>query len=208
MTAAADRWLKPLAYLGGVALAGWMLWIALHPRYAFQVDRINKDFGLWSLRFLFACLLISPVSRWTRQPWLRRWRRPLGLLAFYFAALHTVHFLLWGRVWPHRMGLLFERPYLIIGMVGLILFLPLALTSTDAAVRWTTPRRWRRLHLLAYPAAALSVIHEVMAYGPLKGEAGLYAVLTVALCGSKLLRMMHEGGRRRGPARAAPAAAG
>jgi sulfoxide reductase heme-binding subunit YedZ len=198
MTPASDRWLKLLAYLAGAVLAGWMLWFALHPSYPFQVDRINKDFGLWSLRFLFACLLISPVSRWIRQPWLRRWRRPLGLLAFYFAALHTVHFLLWGRLWPDRMGLLFARPYLTIGLVALILFTPLALTSTDRAVRWTTPRRWRRLHLLAYPAAALSVIHEVMAYGPLKGEAGLYSVLTVLLVGARLARLAREAGRRRG----------
>jgi sulfoxide reductase heme-binding subunit YedZ len=207
MTPATDRWLKPLAYLAGAALAGWMLWFALHPRYAFHVDRINKDFGLWSLRFLFACLLISPVSRWTRQAWLRRWRRPLGLLAFAFALLHTVHFLLWGKVWPDRLGLLLQRPYLVIGLVALALLTPLALTSNDAAVRWTTPRLWRRLHLLAYPAAALSVVHEVMAYGPLKGEAGLYCALTVVLVGARLARMAREAGRRRGPDRATPVAA-
>jgi sulfoxide reductase heme-binding subunit YedZ len=207
MTPAQDRWLKPLAYLSGLGLAVWMLWFALHPRYPFHVDRINKDFGLWSLRFLFACLLISPISRWTRQAWLRRWRRPLGLLAFAFALLHTVHFLLWGRIWPNRMGVLFERPYLTIGLLALLLFAPLALTSNDAAVRWTTPRRWRRLHLLVYPAAALSVIHEVMAFGPLKGEAGLYSALTVVLVGAKLARMAREAGRRRAPARAEPAAA-
>ena len=207
MTPAVDHRLKPFAYLAGAALAGWMVWAALHPRYAFQVDRINKDMGLWSLRFLFACLLISPVSRWTRQPWLRRWRRPLGLLAFTFALLHTVHFLLWGRLWPDRMGLLFARPYLTIGLVALVLFLPLALTSNDAAVRWTTPRRWRRLHLLVYPAAALSVIHEVMAYGPLRGEAGLYCALTVLLAGNKVVRMAQERGRRQAPGRASPAPA-
>jgi sulfoxide reductase heme-binding subunit YedZ len=205
MSPATDRWLKPVAYFTGAALAGWLVWVALHPSYPFQVDRINKDMGLWSLRFLFACLLISPVSRWIRQPWLRRWRRPLGLLAFAFAALHTVHFLLWGRLWPDRMGLLFARPYLTIGLVALVLFLPLALTSNDAMVRWTTPRRWRRLHLLAYPAAALSVIHEVMAYGPLKGEAGLYSALTVLLVGNKLLRMAQTAARR--SPRPTPAAA-
>jgi len=199
MTPGADRWLKPLAYLAGALLASWILWFALHPRYPFQTDRLNKDMGLWSLRFLFACLLITPVSRWTRQPWLRRWRRPLGLLAFAFALLHTIHFLLWGRVWPDRMAVLFQRPYLTIGLVGLVLFVPLALTSNDAAVRWTTPRRWRRLHLLTYPAAALSVIHEVMAYGPLKGEAGLYSALTVLLAGAKLMRMAKDAGRRRAP---------
>jgi sulfoxide reductase heme-binding subunit YedZ len=207
MSVASERWQKPIAYLSGLALAGWILWFAIHPTYPFQTDHLNKDMGLWSLRFLFACLLLSPVSRWIRQPWLRRWRRPLGLLAFGFALLHTVHFLLWGRVWPDRMNLLFVRPYLVVGLVALVLFTPLALTSSDTAVRWTTPRRWRRLHLLTYPAAALSVIHELMAYGPLKGEAGLYSALIILLAGNKLLRMVQEAARRRRPARAQPAAA-
>jgi sulfoxide reductase heme-binding subunit YedZ len=104
------------------------------------------------------------------------------------------------------MNLLFARPYLTIGLVALALFVPLALTSNDAAVRWTTPRRWRRLHLFVYPAAALSVIHEVMAFGPLKGEAGLYSALTVLLVGAKLARMAKEAGRRR-PVGSAPAPA-
>jgi sulfoxide reductase heme-binding subunit YedZ len=203
MTASVERWLKPAAYLAGAALAAWMLWAAGHPHYPFQVDRINKDLGLWSLRFLFACLLISPVSRRTRQPWMRRWRRPLGLLAFAFALLHTVHFLLWGRLWPDRMGLLFARPYLTIGLVALLLFAPLAATSSDRAVRWVNPRRWRKLHLAVYPAAALSVIHEVMAYGPLKGEAGLYCALTVLLAGAKIARMAREAVRHRASAPAA-----
>jgi sulfoxide reductase heme-binding subunit YedZ len=207
MTPGADRWLKPLAYLAGALLAAWMLWFALHPRYPFHTDRLNENMGFWSLRFLFACLLLSPISRWTRQPWLRRWRRPLGLLSFYFAVLHTVHFMLWGRLWPDRMNLLFVRPYLTVGLVALVLYLPLALTSNDPAIRWTTPRRWRRLHLLVYPAAALSVLHEVMAFGPLVGEAGLYSALTVLLIGGKLVQLARKTGRRRAPTKAQPAAA-
>ena len=56
-------------------------------------------------------------------------------------------------------------------------------------MRWTTPRVWRRLHLLIYPIAALSVIHEVMAYGPLLGEAGLYSVLATVLTVARLVRL-------------------
>lgn len=173
-------------YLACAGLAGWMVWAATHPWKAFLVDRINKDMGLWSLRFLFACLLISPVSRLFKWPGLRRWRRPLGLAAFAFATLHTVHFLLWGRIWPDRLDVLLIRPYLTIGTVALILFIPLAVTSNDAMVRKVTPKRWRRLHLLVYPVAALSVVHEVMAYGPIKGEAGLYSLLAIVLTGLRL----------------------
>ena len=181
-----ERTQRLLFYLACAALAGWMLWVALHPWRAFLVDRVNKDFGLWSLRFLFACLMLSPLSRILKVPALRRWRRPLGLAAFAFALIHTVHFLLWGRIWPDRLNVLIIRPYLTIGTVALVLFVPLALTSNDAMVRKVTPRRWRLLHLLVYPVAILSVVHEVMAYGPLKGEAGLYSVLTILLTGLRL----------------------
>jgi sulfoxide reductase heme-binding subunit YedZ len=183
---APDRRLKPAFYLASAVLAGWMLWVAAHPWRAFQPDRIDKDLGLWSLRFLFACLLASPVSRLLRAPWMRRWRRPLGLAAAAFALLHTLHFLVWGRIWPHRMEALLRRPYLTVGLVALVLFAPLAATSNDAAIRGLSPRRWRRLHLLVYPAAILSVAHEVMAYGPLMGEAGLYCLLLAVLVGAKL----------------------
>lgn len=188
----AERAMRNAFYLACAGLAGWMLWRALHPVRPFQIDGINKEMGLWSLRFLFACLALSPLSRWLKAPTLRRWRRPLGLAAFAFAALHTVHFLLYGRLWPDRLDILVKRPYMAIGLVALLLFLPLALTSTDAAVRWIKPRRWRLLHLFIYPAAALSVIHEVMAYGPLKGEAGLYSVLTVLFLLNKGVRLVRE----------------
>lgn len=189
MSAVSDIGRKRAFYIACAILAGWMLWVATHPSRPFQIDRMNKDMGLWSLRFLFACLLISPLSRWLKAPALRRWRRPLGLAAFAFALLHTVHFLLYGRLWPDRLNVLFQRPYMTIGLVALVLFVPLAATSNDKAVRWTTPRVWRRLHLLIYPIAALSVIHEVMAYGPLLGEAGLYSVLATVLTVARLVRL-------------------
>jgi sulfoxide reductase heme-binding subunit YedZ len=203
-----ERLRRNLFYGGALLLGAYILWRALHPLHAFQTDRMNKDMGLWSLRFLFACLLLSPVSRWLRRPDLRRWRRPLGLAAAAFALLHTVHFLLWGRLWPDRLEILVTRPYMAIGLAGLLMLIPLALTSNDAAIRRLSPRRWRRLHLWVYPAAALSVIHEVLAFGPIKGEAGVYSVLTVLLAvarGVRLIRDARPG--KRHPSRAPAGAA-
>ena len=193
-----ERRLKLAFYLACAALAGWLLWRAAHPARAFEVDWVNKELGRWSLRFLLPCLLLSPLSRLLREPGLKRWRRPLGLMAFAFAALHTVHFVLYGRIWPDRMAVLVQRPYLLIGAIALALFVPLAMTSNDAMVRWVTPRRWRSLHLIAYPVAALSVIHEVMAYAQLKGEAGVICVLAALALVARALR-----GTRLGPARRA-----
>ena len=184
----AERWLKLAFYLACAVLAGWLLWRASHQHRAFEADWVNKELGRWSLRFLFVCLLLSPLSRLLRQPAWRRWRRPLGLMAFAFAAIHTLHFLLYGRVWPHRMAILVQRPYLAIGMLALILFVPLAASSNDAVVRWMTPRRWRLLHGAVYPAVALSVVHEVMSYAQLIGEAGLYCALVVLVLAAKALR--------------------
>jgi sulfoxide reductase heme-binding subunit YedZ len=183
----AARW---TLYAAMTLLGAWLLWRANHPHYAFETDDVNKAMGHWSLRLLWACLLLSPLSRALRQPALRRWRRPLGLGAFAFATLHTVHFLLWGRLWPDRLGLMFQlqRSYMTIGLVALVLFVPMALTSNDWIVRRIAPRAWRRLHLLIYPIAILSLAHEVMSYAHLRGEAGLDCVLVPAFVAAKLIR--------------------
>src|SRR6201996_4162307 len=113
----AGRW---ALYAAMTLVGGWLLWRGGHPHYAFETDDVNKAMGHWSLRLLWACLLLTPLSRALRQPMLRRWRRPLGLGAFGFATLHTVHFLLWGRLWPDRLGLMFApgRPYTVKGLGG------------------------------------------------------------------------------------------
>ena len=187
-----EQRLKQAFYLACAVLAGGLLWRAAHPQHAFQADWINKELGRWSLRFLFVCLLLSPLSRLFRQPGWRRWRRPLGLMAFAFAAIHTVHFILYGRLWPDRMLILVQRPYLAIGMIALVLFIPLVVTSNDAMVRWMTPRRWRALHWAAYPVATLSVVHDVMAYARLIGEAGLCCALLVVVLVAKALHETHR----------------
>ncbi len=181
----AARW---ALYAAMTLLGAWLLWRANHPHYAFETDDVNKAMGHWSLRLLWACLLLSPLSRALRQPALRRWRRPLGLGAFGFATLHTVHFLLWGRLWPDRLGLMFQRPYMEIGLAALALFVPMGLTSNDWVVRRIAPKTWRRLHLLIYPIAILSLVHEVMSYAHLKGEAGLDCLLVPIFVAAKLIR--------------------
>ena len=80
----AARW---ALYAAMTLLGAGLLWRADHPHYAFETDDVNKAMGHWSLRLLWACLLLSPLSRALRQPALRRWRRPLGLGAFGFATL-------------------------------------------------------------------------------------------------------------------------
>jgi sulfoxide reductase heme-binding subunit YedZ len=189
----AGRW---AAYAAIALLSAWLIWRANFPSHAFETDEVNKAMGHWSLRLLWLCLLLTPLSQALRLPSLRRWRRPLGLGAFALGMVHTVHFLLWGRIWPDRLAYLYQRPYQGIGLVALVLMIPLALTSNDGVVRRIPPRTWRRLHALVYPVAILSVVHEVMAFAPLKGEAGLDCLLILAFVVARLLRQ-----RRRPPRR-------
>ena len=185
----AGRW---AAYAAMTLLSAWLLWRALHPSHPFETDEMNRVMGHWSLRLLWIRLLITPLSRAIRMPSLRRWRRPLGLGAFLLGAEHSVHFILWGGLWPHRLNYLWQRPYQGLGLIALVLMIPLALTSHDAVVRRMPPRAWRKLHLLVYPVAILSVVHEVWAFAPVWGEAGIDCVLILAFVVARLVRQSRK----------------
>ncbi len=175
-----ELWLRRAFMAGCTVLLAELMWQGL------SVDFIaGRDFsialGLWSMRFLMITAAISPLSRLLRLPSLKRWRRPLGLAAFAFAMGHAIHYLVYAHIWPSALHLLIVRPYLLIGCIATVLLLVLAATSTDRMVRRLSPKSWRRLHTAIYLIVPLSVLHEVMAYGELLGEAGLYCVLTPLL---------------------------
>ena len=115
------------------------------------------------------------------MPALKRWRRLFGLAAFAFAAGHAFHYLIYAHIWPFSMHLLIVRPYLLIGVIAMVLLTTLAATSTDKMVRKLSPRAWRRLHTAIYLIVPLSVLHELMAYGEVIGEAGLYTLMIPVL---------------------------
>lgn len=177
--------------LGCAALMAWLLWTDLTAATAWQRgdltkgvwdrERVNIDLGLWSTRFMIAALAVSPVSDAMREPSLKRLRRGLGLAAFAFAAAHAVHYVVYVGLWPDHLHILVRRPYLLVGVIALALFVPLALSSNAAAPRRLGPRRWRLLHRLVYPAAVLVVAHELMAWSNLFGEVGLHALCVAAL---------------------------
>lgn len=141
--------------------------------------------GEWILRFLIATLAISPLRELLGWHWLARHRRTLGLFAFAYGVLHWLIYVLLDLQleWGDLKDDLAKRPFIMVGMAGLLMMLPLALTSNAAAIRRLGGKRWRRLHRLVYAAAVLGVIHYWMAVkadieGPLL-YASLFAVLFV-----------------------------
>ena len=120
--------------------------------------------GLWSVAFLIAALSITPLSLLFSAVAVRallRHRRALGVASFAYASLHTAIYLerKWGAGLILMEGL---EPSLASGWLALLMFLPLALTSNDTSVRALGPR-WKSLHRLVYPAAALTFTHWILA---------------------------------------------
>lgn len=116
--------------------------------------------GLWALRLLLASLAVTPLQRLTGWRWPIRFRRQLGLFAFFYACLHLAVYAVFDRsldlaaVWEDIV----ERPFITVGALAFLLLVPLAATSTRAAVRRLGPR-WQQLHRLVYLAAGLAVLH-------------------------------------------------
>ncbi len=149
-------------YLASAGYAAWLYWQgiagALGPN---PVEAIEHALGEAALYLLIAGLTVKPLRTLARIN-LLKFRRAIGLACFFFV---TVHLLTWAvldvqaldRVWADIV----KRPYITVGMAGVVLLLPLAITSNNLSVRKLGPA-WRRLHKLVYPAALLGAVHYVM----------------------------------------------
>jgi methionine sulfoxide reductase heme-binding subunit len=171
--------LVPLAFLVWGAVAGGL---GVDP-----VKSIEHRLGELGLQFLLASLAISPLRRLGLN--LLRFRRALGLLAFAYVALHLTAWV-WldmGLRWNEMAADLVKRPYVILGMLGFMAMVPLAATSTNAAIRKLGPLAWRRLHRLAYVALAAGALHLVLLSKVWTGEVLVYSGLAAVLLGSRLV---------------------
>lgn len=124
------------------------------------VQYIIHFLGMGILNTLAATLLVSPLARWRRWPWLMRVRRLLGLWCFTYALLHLSAFLLFDLLmdWSLLLSEIVKRPYILVGMVAFTLLLALAVTSPKAVQR-RMGRDWQRLHRGVYLVAILGPIH-------------------------------------------------
>jgi len=151
------------------------------------VKAIEHRLGELGLQFLLASLAITPLRRLGLN--LLRFRRALGLLAFAYVSLHLVAWV-WldmGLRWSEVVADLWKRPYVILGMIGFVALVPLALTSTNAAIRWLGPKTWGRLHRLAYVAILAGVLHLILLSKVWTTEILVYAALALVLLGLRLL---------------------
>src|SRR5690348_13198404 len=155
---------------------------------------LERLLGLWALRFLIACLAMTPLRQLFGVN-LLRYRRQIGLLAFFYAAFHltTYTVLDQGLDLSAILADIVKRPYILIGMTAFTLLVPLALTSNNASVRRLGGKTWARLHKLVYAAIALGALHFVMLVKSWPLEPLVYAAVVAALLGYRLARAAEIG---------------
>jgi sulfoxide reductase heme-binding subunit YedZ len=124
------------------------------------IETLTHDTGSWALIILLASLSVSPLRRLTGWNQLIKFRRMLGLFAFFYAALHFSIYMVLDHFfdWQAIVKDILKRPYVTVGFGALVIMMPLAATSTAAMIR-RMGKRWLQLHSLVYVAAILGVIH-------------------------------------------------
>lgn len=179
----------PFYFIGFLPVA-WYVYAAVTDQLGPDpVKVLEHGLGKIGLQFLVASLCVTPLMRLARINFMC-FRRMLGLMAFYYVALHFAVYLLLDLQldWGVLVKDLTKRPYIIVGTLALVMLIPLALTSTNWAIRKLGSALWCKLHMLAYPAVALSAVHYIWLVKSWPFEPLAYGVVVAALLGYRLVR--------------------
>jgi methionine sulfoxide reductase heme-binding subunit len=184
---------KPVVFVLSLLPFAWYLYGAfantLGPNPA---EALIRGTGDWVLRFLCITLAITPLRIWFKQPALARFRRMVGLFAFFYAVLHFLSY-----AWLD-MGFdldaiakdIPKRPFALVGFAALLLMIPLAATSFNRAIKAIGAKRWQQLHTLVYAVVLLGLLHFFWMKAAKNnfGEWSIYAALIAVLLGWRLWR--------------------
>lgn len=186
-------WVKPLVWLLCalplllLVLAGVQDRLGANP-----AEKLIHETGLWTIRFLWLTLAISPLRETAGLPGLLRYRRALGVAAFIYGLLHFLSYA-WldkGFILSDIVRDVLKRNFILVGLLALLLMTPLALTSFNRAIKALGGRRWQALHKLVYLVALLGLLHfywKKSAKNDL-AEVLVYAAILALLLGWRLVR--------------------
>jgi len=158
-----SKWTQVFVFVLCLAPVGFIAW-GLFTNPTAQADPIafiTHRTGDWTIRFVIITLAITPLRKILHLPQLIRFRRMVGLFAFFYVFLHFStwigldHFFAWPEMWKDVL----KRRFITVGFSAFVLMIPLAITSTAGWIRRLGGRRWQRLHQLIYVIAILGVIH-------------------------------------------------
>ena len=176
---------KPLVFCVSLLPLVWLCWLAWQDQLGTNpVETLSHRTGDWSLRFLLLTLAVTPLRRLSGWNWLLKFRRMLGLFAFFYVCLHLGVYLIFDQFFDPSAILedIAKRPYITVGFAGFLLLIPLAVTSTNGMIK-RLGRNWQRLHRLVYLIGMLGVVHYWWLVKADISEPLLYAGLLTMLLG-------------------------
>ncbi len=181
---------KPLVFLTASLPFVWLLGRFLVGGYMIgpsltetPVGFINRYLGDWAFTFLIISLAMRPVQEITRISVLARYRRMIGLYAFFYAVLHVIAFvaLEWAFNLDDMILDIYKRPFIILGLISFMLLVPLAVTSTNAQIKRIGGKRWKQLHRSVYAINIMIALHFIFAANHENGEPYVYAGIVLIL---------------------------
>jgi sulfoxide reductase heme-binding subunit YedZ len=179
-----SRWSKVLVFLLCLAplfRLAWRVWnqdVTANP-----TEFIQHFTGDWTIRLIVATLAVTPLRKLLGVPDLIRFRRMIGLFAFFYACLHFLTYLWLDKLFdfPAMLKDVGKRPFITAGFAAFVCLIPLALTSTAGWIRRLGGKRWRRLHSLVYVTAIAAVAHYYWLVKSDIRQPMLYATLVALL---------------------------
>ncbi|HQA09744.1 protein-methionine-sulfoxide reductase heme-binding subunit MsrQ [Zoogloea sp.] len=164
-----------------------LLWrgLELDTLGANPIEAITRTMGEWTLRLLLITLAVTPVRKLTGWHWIVRLRRTLGLFAFAYGVGHLLTYVWLDQFfdWEAIVKDILKRPFITVGFAALVLMTPLALTSSNYAIRKLGGRRWQSLHRAIYPIAVLGCVHFWWLVKKDVTEPLIYSLILAALLG-------------------------
>jgi methionine sulfoxide reductase heme-binding subunit len=166
-----SKWAKVAVFLLCLVPFEGLLWRAVHALFeglpldtyltANPIEFITHRTGDWVLRFIVITLAITPLRKLLKVPQLIRFRRMLGLFAFFYGCLHFSTWMVLDKFfdWQDMWADVHKRPFITVGFLGFVLMIPLAITSTAGWIRRLGGKRWQMLHRAIYVTAVAGVIH-------------------------------------------------
>lgn len=143
---------------------------------------LTRSTGEWTLRFVLITLTMTPLRRLTGAAWPLRFRRMLGLFAFFYVCVHLLTYLWLDHFfdWDEIITDIIKRPFITLGMLAFLMLTPLAFTSTKNMMK-RLGKRWKSLHKLIYVIAILGVLHFLLLVKADLREPIIYAILLLIL---------------------------
>ena len=188
---------KPIVFLLCLVPFAWVITDLLEitgTLGANPVESMLDRFGVWSIRFILVALAVTPLRKLTGWNWLTRFRRMLGLFAFFYVLMHFLVWLMLDRglyftpfseVIPYVIEDITERTFITIGFAALLMLLAMAVTSTNG-IRRRMGRNWQRLHNTVYVAGILGVWHYWWQVKKGPDDAIYYAGILAVLLGLRI----------------------